>query len=122
MNHSETKIKKIQRDRDELVAQIAIAEKAASLLRIPDIDVFVELIKEWIKYSERILLNLNPLDEHFQLMYNGNKEVKDFLFARLDGLRNADESLVKTQNELREKEIELNKQIQVVKKAEQSRF
>lgn len=122
MKKLETKIEKVQRERAELITQVAIAEKGANLLKIEGTSTFVELIEEWIKYIEQVLLNLDPLDEHFQLRYSASKETKDFLVAQLQGLQNADKNLLQLQQTLKQTEIELRKQIQIVKKAEQNRF
>ena len=122
MKKLETKIEKAQRERDELVSQVGMAEKGANLLKNPDSIVFVELIAAWIKHFENRLNNFNPLDEHFQVEYSSSKETKDFLSARLDALRDADDNLLRLQVALRESEIELKKQVKIVKNAEQSRF
>lgn len=122
MNGIETKTKKIERERDALVLQVSGAEKAVSLLRFSGADTFMELIEEWIKYIEQTLLKLDPLDKNFQLNYSAGKEMRDFLSARLGGLRDADETLLQFQKSLRQKESELTKAVQTAKKAEENRF
>lgn len=122
MNHTETKLEKIQRERNELVIQVTIVEKAVSLLRNSGANAFIELVKEWVKYIEQTLITLDPLDKNFQLEYNGKKETRDFLCARLEGLDRADENLIGVQKSLQKKEIELKKQSQIIKETEQNRF
>ena len=122
MNGVETKTKKIERERDALVLQVSGAVKAVSLLRFSGADTFMGLIEEWIKYIEQTLLKLDPLDKNFQLNYSAGKEMRDFLSARLGGLRDADETLLQFQKLLRQKESELTKTVQTAKKAEENRF
>ena len=122
MNHTETKLEKIQRERNELVIQVTIVEKAVSLLRNSGANAFIELVKEWVKYIEQTLITLDPLDKNFQLEYNGKKETRDFLCARLEGLDRVDENLIGVQKSLQKKEIELKKQSQIIKETEQNRF
>jgi len=122
MKPVETKLKKSERERDELLLQVVAAEKAVVLLKIPGANEFIELVKEWVNYQNKVLQTLDPLDENLQLRYYAAKETKDFLSARVNGMSNAEKNLLKLQVILRDAEIELKKQRGAVREAEKNQY
>ena len=122
MKQNETKMERAIKDRNEVAERIVIAEKSASLLALSGANVFIELLNEWVKYFENRLNSLDPLDEHLQLSYIGNRTANDFLKARLWGLQNADKELLRLQGVLLQAELELKKQVKAAKQAEQNAF